>query len=283
MVRAEDLGPYLLGQLDPAEAARVAEAVTSCASCTAEVQALRPVVVALAYAGPPLDESAAQAPDPALERVLSSVHEERRAQHRRWRTRVYLAAAAVVLLAAAAVGGVVTLRSDSGQREVVLSGATSAAGTADVSAKAWGTAITLKVQRPAAGQVLRRVAGRRLRQAGRRRQLPAGRRRHRPAGPERFAAAGPGGGHRGDRALPGPGRPDGPPGRQPRPRPLSHGARTPHGIRILHDAGRKSGCFTGRMASGSPRCCIGRRVPTETAPRAFGRPPRPARGRRRRP
>ena len=145
LVRAEDLGPYLLGQLDPAEAARVAEAVTSCASCTAEVQALRPVVVALAYAGPPLDESAAQAPAPALERVLSSVHEERRAQHRRWRTRVYLAAAAVVLLAAAAVGGVVTLRSDSGQREVVLSGATSAAGTADVSAQAWGTAITLKV------------------------------------------------------------------------------------------------------------------------------------------
>lgn len=30
-VRAVDLGPYLLGQLDPDEAARVAAAVDSCA------------------------------------------------------------------------------------------------------------------------------------------------------------------------------------------------------------------------------------------------------------
>ena len=47
-VLPEELGPYLLGQLDPHDEQRIATLVADCPSCTADVHALRPVVAALA-------------------------------------------------------------------------------------------------------------------------------------------------------------------------------------------------------------------------------------------
>lgn len=144
-VRPEDLGPYLLGQLPPEEAALVEEAVASCASCTVEVERLRPVAAALARGTAPLEEVSPEAPMPALDRVLASVHDETVAQRRRWRTRMALAAASVVLLVAAVVGAAVVLGGGSQGRDISLSGRTSATGSAMVVSKGWGTAITLEV------------------------------------------------------------------------------------------------------------------------------------------
>jgi len=142
-VRAEDLGPYLLGQLPPVEAAAVAEAVDACASCTAEVARLRPVVQALALGNAPPDEAVPAAPTAALERVLASVREERSSSRRRLRRRVGLAAAAVLVVLATAAG--VALLPDEDGRQVPLVSTTGADGSVEVSSRGWGTALDLKV------------------------------------------------------------------------------------------------------------------------------------------
>jgi hypothetical protein len=144
-VRPEDLGPLLLGQLGRDEAALVAEAVASCPSCSLEVERLAPVAAAMAQVSLPLDDAAPAAPPPALERVLEAVRREQAASRRRLRTRMLLAAASVVLLVAAAVGAAVAIGGDSGGRDIALTGQASASGSAVVSERRWGTAITLDV------------------------------------------------------------------------------------------------------------------------------------------
>lgn len=144
-VRPEDLGPFLLGQLRHDEATIVAEAVATCPSCTAEVERLVPVAAALARVPMPVDEDAAIAPSPALERVLASVRDERAAVRRRVRSRVVLAAASVAVLCAAVVAGVLGLRDGSDGRDIALVGRSSAWGDAVVAERGWGTAITLNV------------------------------------------------------------------------------------------------------------------------------------------
>jgi hypothetical protein len=144
-VRPEDLGPFLLGQLDRDEAAIVAEAVASCPSCTAEVDRLVPVTAALARVTLPLDEPVVAAPSPALERVLDSVRGERAASRRRRRTRLVLAAASVVVLAAAVVGAVVQVRGGDDGRDIAFVGRSSAWGSAVVAERGWGTSIELDV------------------------------------------------------------------------------------------------------------------------------------------
>ncbi len=97
-VRAEDLGPYLLGQLSDIEAAGLKHDIDACPSCTAEVERLRPVVVALALATAPSEDAAVTAPVPALDRVLHSVRTEQAAIRRRRRTTAIAVAASLVLL-----------------------------------------------------------------------------------------------------------------------------------------------------------------------------------------
>jgi anti-sigma-K factor RskA len=146
-VLPEDLGPYLLGQLEPDEEARIAALVADCPSCTAEVRALRPVVAALALSGDSADPTphAATGPPPAgLDGVLSTVHRERaRRRSRSWR----IAAAAAVVVLALGLGAVTVLVRDGGDdgRRVTLSGQGTARGGAVVAERAWGTAITLTV------------------------------------------------------------------------------------------------------------------------------------------
>jgi hypothetical protein len=152
-VRVEDLGPYLLGQLDPDEAARVAAAVDTCACCAEEVRRLRPVVLALARGVPELDEDATQAPAPALDRALASVHDARAAHRRRVLNRAGLAAAALVLVIATAVGAVVIAGGDdrSSDRDVTLVGQGAAGGTVVLSPRDWGSALVLDVRGLAPG------------------------------------------------------------------------------------------------------------------------------------
>jgi hypothetical protein len=153
-VRAEDLGPYLLGQLDPEEAALVAAAVDSCACCAEEVRRLRPVVVALAGGAPGLDDAAVRAPAPALDRALASVHDARAAHRRRVLNRVGLAAAALVLVIATAVGAVVIAGGDdrSSDRDVTLVGQGAAGGSVVLSPRDWGSELVLDVRGLAPGK-----------------------------------------------------------------------------------------------------------------------------------
>jgi anti-sigma factor RsiW len=153
-VRAEDLGPYLLGQLDPAEAARVAESVDSCACCAEEVRRLRPVVLALARTVPALEDDVIQAPGPALDRALATMHDDQAASRRRVRNRVALAAAALVLVIASAVGGVVISGggNSSSDRDVTLIGPGDASGSVVLSQREWGSALVLEVRGLAPGK-----------------------------------------------------------------------------------------------------------------------------------
>lgn len=151
-VDEQDLGPYLLGQLDDERAAVVAAQVQACATCSEQVRGLRPVVGALARSSPPPDVRPTPARPPG-----------RRPDRRR---RLVLAAAAALVLAGA-TGGVVTLtdRSDDG-RTVLLAGAPGTSATAVLQERRWGTAIELEVRGLDAGTTygvwLQRRAGDRL-------------------------------------------------------------------------------------------------------------------------
>lgn len=156
-VRPEELGPFLLGQLAPTESDRVADAVAACASCTAEVAGLRPVVAALETAtatprGPdrpePPEQQAWRGPD-GLEVLLSAVHRERGKRLRAWRLGAVAAGVALLL----GLGTVIALQDDdTGGREVRLVGAGPARGTALVTEREWGTAIDLTVSGLQPGQ-----------------------------------------------------------------------------------------------------------------------------------
>lgn len=142
-VRPEDLGPYLLGHLAADEAELVAEAIESCAICSAEVARLRPVAEALALGTTPREESAVPAPAPALDRVLAAVHDASAEGRRRVRRRVALAAAAVLVAVVAVAGLAVVVGGEENGRDIALTGRSAATGTAVVSERGWGTAISL--------------------------------------------------------------------------------------------------------------------------------------------
>jgi anti-sigma factor RsiW len=145
-VRPEDLGPFLLGHLEPDEAELVAEAIESCATCSAEVARLRPVARALSLGTTPREESAVPAPSPALDRVLAVVQDESARRRRRVRRRVALAAAAVLLAVVAVAGLAVAVGGDEQGRDIALTGQSAATGTAVVSERGWGTAISLRLE-----------------------------------------------------------------------------------------------------------------------------------------
>jgi hypothetical protein len=109
-----EIGGYVLGALEPAEAAAVREHLASCAECAAEHARLAglPRLLALAV---PIDEDGPPAPAPAVEeRVLDAIAGERprrapRNRRRLLRPRVLLPAAAalaaVVIALVIALGG----------------------------------------------------------------------------------------------------------------------------------------------------------------------------------
>lgn len=164
-VWAEDLGPYLLGQLPAPEAARVAALVADCPTCTVEVERLRPVVQALGTmplpaAGPALP-AVLEPPAPALDRVLAEVQAHTQTQTqartadvapvraaRRPGRRVAVLAAASLLVVAGALA--VLLGRGGEVRTVTLARADTApgqaAGSVEVVSRSWGTALTVEVR-----------------------------------------------------------------------------------------------------------------------------------------
>ena len=148
-VLPEELGPYLLGQLDPREEQRIAALVAECPSCTAEVHSLRPVVAALALTSSATDPTRSVTPTPpppppGLDGVLSTVRRER-AQHRGTSWRV--TAAAAVLALVVGIGGTVAVFRDGSEdgHRYALAGQGTARGSAECWERDWGTAISLKV------------------------------------------------------------------------------------------------------------------------------------------
>ena len=147
-VLPEELGPYLLGQLDPPEEQRIAALVAECPSCTAEVHSLRPVVAALAMTSSAVDPTLPPTPTPpppaGLDGVLSTVRRERAQRSgRSWR----LAAAAAVVALILGVGGTVAVLRDGSEdgRSYTLVGQGTARGSAECWERDWGTAISLEV------------------------------------------------------------------------------------------------------------------------------------------
>ena len=146
-VLPEELGPYLLGQLEPHDERRIEALVAECPSCTADVYALRPVVAALALTSSAAEPAPAVTPPPppdGFDGVLSTVHRER-AQHRGRSWRVAAAAAVVALVVG--IGGTVALGRDGSDdgRSYTLVGQGTARGSAVCSERGWGTAISLTV------------------------------------------------------------------------------------------------------------------------------------------
>ncbi len=142
---AEDLGPYVLGQLEAGEHRRVSGLLSGCASCRAEVARLVPVAGALkADVVPP----PAVAPALVLDRALAAVHAAgaRTTAHRRRRWALVTAA---VLLPAALAGLLLTGLPRAGRTapgtQVTLAGSGGAGGAVRVEARAWGSALTLDV------------------------------------------------------------------------------------------------------------------------------------------
>jgi putative zinc finger protein len=99
----EQLGAFVLDQLDPAQRAATKAHLDGCAACSAEVDSLRPVAALLPRAELERVESPAMAPPELRERITGAIEGERRGR-RRTRRRFGLAlAGACAALAAAAV------------------------------------------------------------------------------------------------------------------------------------------------------------------------------------
>lgn len=156
-VREEDLGPYLLGHLDPRREKEVAALVAACVSCSDEVAHLREVVADMARASHPtasdepypLASSDRVVTDAGLDRVMMQIRRERRRGWTGRRTVALASAAAVAAITAVIVGS--QLLPDPADREVVLARDASgtaaddgASGRVTLDGRSWGTSLVLE-------------------------------------------------------------------------------------------------------------------------------------------
>lgn len=104
----ELIGAYVLGQLEPAERARVRAHLESCASCRAEARKLSPLAASLRSVDPDRLGPAPEPPADLGERVVQSIRRDRRlVRRRRWVRRGAAAlAVAASLVIAFTLGGV---------------------------------------------------------------------------------------------------------------------------------------------------------------------------------
>lgn len=167
-VEPHELGPYLLGHLDPATSASVAERVASCPTCASQVDELRPVVTAMAAVAPPDDQPEVAGPtslDEGWERVTSALEHERPHDHGSWR-RWLLAAAAVVIVVGLGVAVSARFAGEDDDQRISLAGAQGVSATAQLEEQPSGTTIDLTVRGLEPGEVygvwLERLEGGRL-------------------------------------------------------------------------------------------------------------------------
>jgi anti-sigma factor RsiW len=154
----QSLGAYVLGALDPDEAATVRRHLEECPDCAAERDALEPLPGLLSLAGGA--EAAVSEPlSPAFEERLLDAYARdhkiapprRRLSPRRWRPRWVAAGAATVVAAAAAAFGFAVLGDDDSspapRYDVAFRsiGAPGASGHADLETGGSGTTVHLWV------------------------------------------------------------------------------------------------------------------------------------------
>ena len=137
------LGAYVLGALDQPEVLQVEEHLSGCPACRDEVADLSRLPEVLRRR-PPTDPATLRptVPTELLPALLHQVADRRRRERNRWALRTAVAAS----VAALAVGGVALLTrgpSPTGQRIALSATVGSAAGQAQLSAKPWGSAITV--------------------------------------------------------------------------------------------------------------------------------------------
>jgi Putative zinc-finger len=102
----EQIGAFLLGNLDGVERAAMQAHVDGCSACQAEVRELEPVVAALAFAAPDRIEEAPQPPGDLEESTLAPILKEmHRARRRRRRSQWSGLAAAAVCVVAIGLAG----------------------------------------------------------------------------------------------------------------------------------------------------------------------------------
>jgi predicted anti-sigma-YlaC factor YlaD len=147
-----------IGRLDEAEATALAAHLEGCDACRAEAAELQPVADALAEADPARAGAGPDErpqPSPVLRDAVLARLATDSARRRRRRAAVIAAVAAAVILVAGLAVGVLTRSDDPVGEEVALTGSPggSAAATAVLEAKGWGTAISLEVSGLEPGQV----------------------------------------------------------------------------------------------------------------------------------
>ena len=145
-----DLGAYVVGVLEPAEAAAVREHLMTCVHCAAEHARLVDLPELLKLADG-LDAAAVAPPAAVEERLLDLVARERAGAPRRRRSRrpwAFAAAAAAVALAALAIAFATAGDRQAGGYDVRLEpvGASTASAHAQLEAVPGGTAVHLWVR-----------------------------------------------------------------------------------------------------------------------------------------
>jgi hypothetical protein len=160
-----DLGAYVLGALTPEEREVIDAHLSSCPTCTAEMDEMSRLPVLLDLL--PEDEvsamgTGADGPAPDLvDRVVAAAVAERRGQRRRrWLVSV---AAAAVLIAGSSAAAVAVSSSGSVHRDqgIALSATNKSTGTSakiDVAPKQWGASLDLTLTGVPAGEHCRLVA-----------------------------------------------------------------------------------------------------------------------------
>ena len=136
-----------LGALEPAERAGLLAHLDGCAQCRETARELAQTASVLALVDPSEVGSTAALPPNLTERVLGTLHDDALAARRRQRTRMGAVVTAVAAIAAS-LALLVALGSPStrSSRTEVLSGSTTAAATAVLSERSWGTAISFTEQ-----------------------------------------------------------------------------------------------------------------------------------------
>lgn len=135
------LGAYVLGGLDATDRARLEEHLEGCGECREELARFASLPALLHRAGPPIEPAE---PDAAgWDQLLAAARAERLElkRRRKW----IAAAAAVVILAAASIGTMVFGPFDRPGTPFVAMAGANASGHADLEARPWGTALSLRL------------------------------------------------------------------------------------------------------------------------------------------